>query len=135
DGSDLSEQALPVALEIAACFDGEITLLHVVVPADVLLSRQRGYAAAFSELSALAEYLLDSAKSYLEELRASLEQQGRTVNAGVVEDEDIAEAILRTAQDIAADTIVMSTRSHGGIKRMVLGSIADRVVRQTTVTG
>lgn len=133
DGSDFAEQALPVALELASRFDSEITLLRVVVPADVLLSMQRGYAAAFVELSALAHHLLEIAQSYLQKLQTSLVQQGRAVNVCVIEDAYVAEAILRAAERLATDTIVMSTHGRGGVRRMVLGSVADRVVHQAAV--
>ncbi len=41
-----------------------------------------------------------------------------------------AEEIVRHALDYDADLIVIGTHGHGGIKRLLLGSVADRVVRQ-----
>jgi nucleotide-binding universal stress UspA family protein len=43
-----------------------------------------------------------------------------------------ADEIVRHAQDYAAELIVIGTHGYGGMKRVLLGSVADRVVRQAT---
>lgn len=133
DGSEHAEKALTAARELASRFHSEVTLLRVVIPVDALLSRQRGYAAAYVEFTALAHELSEAAKVYLQDLQSSLARQGFDVDVKVVEDAQVAEAILRVVQKLDADAIVMSTHGRGGVRRWVLGSVADRVLRQATV--
>jgi nucleotide-binding universal stress UspA family protein len=47
----------------------------------------------------------------------------------VITEGDAAQAILRTAQDLSADLIVMGTHGRTGLER-ILGSVAEKVVRQ-----
>jgi len=44
-----------------------------------------------------------------------------------------AAAIIRAAQDMEADLIVMATHGHTGLNRVLLGSVAERVVRESPV--
>jgi nucleotide-binding universal stress UspA family protein len=61
------------------------------------------------------------------------ELRGLPASIRVIEDEQVAEAILRTAQKAGVDIIIMSAHGHGSVRRWLLGSIADRLLRQTTV--
>lgn len=133
DGSDLSEQALPLALELADRFGNRLTLMHVVVPTDFLLSMQRGYAAAYKEIMALARSLLENAEAYLEQLQGTLARPGRVVEVCIVNDLDVSGAILREVEHRSVDAIVMSAQGYGGIRQMILGSVTDRVMRQARV--
>ena len=132
DGSEHAEEALATARELASRFDSDVTLLRVVIPADGLLS-MRGYAASFVEFTALSQHFRDAAKAYLLNVRTAMEQQGLHVNIRVVEDTQVSETILRAVQKLGADTIVMTTHGHGGFRRWLLGSVAQRVVHQATV--
>src|SRR6478609_1966529 len=65
--------------------------------------------------------------SSIDQIAARLRYQGRTVEVRQEEGEP-AERILAAAAD--ADLIVMATHGRGGFERAVLGSVADRVVRE-----
>ena len=63
-----------------------------------------------------------------------LRARGATrVRSLVLDDGDPAAAIRRVAHDEDVDLITMSTRGAGGLERFVLGSVAERVVRDSTV--
>jgi len=49
-----------------------------------------------------------------------------------LEDGDADEAILRVAQEIHADLIVMGTHGRTGLGRLLMGSVAEQVVRKST---
>ena len=66
---------------------------------------------------------------YLRVVEPLLKNGGLSVASVVVEGGDAADGILRTAEQKAADLIVITTHGRGGLPRLLMGSVADRVVR------
>ena len=69
---------------------------------------------------------------YLSKQRREMESQGIAVSAEVAVG-DPARLIRNVARQRKADLIVLATRGRGGIRRALLGSVADEVVRTTRV--
>jgi nucleotide-binding universal stress UspA family protein len=131
DGSGFAEAAIPYALELAARFDSQITLLRVIVP-------PRAREAALSPDSAdmmirLRDDLYQEAIDYLKSHKGSLRQQNFKVNFQVAESDDIAAEIINAAISGEADTVVMCTHGRGGISRWLFGSVASRVLQTAEV--
>ncbi len=63
-------------------------------------------------------------------LQAKFESDPRVHVETRLEDGDAAEEILRTAEDVACDLIVMGTHGRSGLGRLIMGSVAEAVVRQ-----
>jgi nucleotide-binding universal stress UspA family protein len=132
DGSDIAAQILAPALALARLTHARITLLRVVdrtlltfgyppVPHGVVLESP---AAANDEAIAHAA---------LEAIAASLRAEGLHVDTSVVAHPRPAEAILQSAEALDADLIALSTRGRGGVSRVLLGSVADKVLRAAPV--
>jgi nucleotide-binding universal stress UspA family protein len=135
DGSELAEQILEPALALGTATQAEYTILRVVkqmTPA--------GYDPASGRVSGLRESLLKQlqeldrrnwteAQEYLERLAGGLRARPLTVQTRVVSHEQPATAILDDAQKNAVDLIALATQGRGGLKRLLLGSVADKVVR------
>ncbi len=134
DGSADSERALPHAQELAKAFGATLHLIQVVSRSEEFdLIRGSGDSASTAEYSrGLAEHLINSrismADHYLKEVQSRLELQGITVETKVLEGA-ASENIARYAEDKRGDLVVMSTRGKGGIQRLLLGSVSDRVLR------
>jgi nucleotide-binding universal stress UspA family protein len=60
----------------------------------------------------------------------ALAARGLVVRPQVVVENDAAEGILRYARENAFDLVAMATRSRGGLERLLLGSVADQVLRK-----
>jgi nucleotide-binding universal stress UspA family protein len=121
DGSELSEEALPYAVEIARRADGEIVLITAIQPVGI-------WDATASAINWEREEKV--AEEYLEERREHLE--AHQVKARQVRMHgDAAVAILEASEDEAADLIVMSTHGRSGITRWLFGSVADRVINHS----
>jgi nucleotide-binding universal stress UspA family protein len=60
----------------------------------------------------------------------ALAARGLEVRPQVVVGDDAGEAILRYATEKRFDLVAMATRSRGGLERLLLGSVADRVLRR-----
>lgn len=131
DGSGFAEAALPYALELAAQFDSDITLLRVVSP-------PRAGEGALSPESAnfmirVRDDLYREAIDYLQQQKGSLRQQNYRVHYQVAESEDVAVEILSAVKGADADTVVMSTHGRGGLGRWLFGSVATRVLQSAHV--
>jgi len=59
----------------------------------------------------------------------ALGKEGLKVDLEVLVDHEPAEGILAFLEESGADLVAMATHGRGGVARLVLGSVADRVVR------
>lgn len=127
DESDAHARALPVAVALAGLSGGAVHLVHV---SRVLTPREAGETALVG-LDAAAVSGERSAEQRLtaiaEELGAAT---GRAVTWDVLRDADAAAALVRDAAARDALLVVMATRAAGPVGRAIVGSVADRVVRE-----
>lgn len=126
----------------------EVTIGRVLVPLDdsVLAARSVDYLIGLPRAAELEYVLLEVLPRGAEEHeRAQAEQRlgaaaarlraggARTVDIEVVEAKDAAAAITAEVRESLVELIAMSTRGAGGLRRMVLGSVAEGVVRASEV--
>ncbi len=131
DGSGFAEAALPYALEMAAQFDSDITLLRVVLPPRVGEGALSPESASF--MIKMRDDLYKEVIDYLQSQKGSLRQQNFRTHYQVAESEDVAAEIISVAQGAGIDTIVMCTHGRGGLGRFLFGSVAMRVLQSATV--
>jgi nucleotide-binding universal stress UspA family protein len=127
DGSKLAEGALGTALDVARATGARITLAHVV--ATVTMLDPRSLTPVRRKIRSEHE----SAQAYLESVAASLKEEGLDVDAKVVEGKTPAQALSELADAIGADMIAMATHGYGGVRRALLGSVADKVLRLSSL--
>jgi nucleotide-binding universal stress UspA family protein len=127
--TDFSDPALPAiaaAAEEARLRHARLTLLHSI---DVMPSPAVGWGAPFgaSWVVAPPEMVEQARTAAAEALRDELQRFG--VDGDVLAPSgDAATAILDAARQLPADLIVLATRGRTGLTRMVLGSVAERVI-------
>jgi len=117
------------AIQVARHTGAELVLLHVV---DVIKPFAPDWLAARPELEGLykaAKETLDDMRDRLEALRNTLHGQGVKVSKAFIEGRP-AESICTAAAEMDADLIAVGTHGRTGLKRMVLGSVAAKVMRQ-----
>jgi len=120
DGSKLAEVALPYAERLAAKFDADLILLGVqgtVVGESIIPASQ-------------LETIKTNTLRYLEQKASMLREKGIKAYAEIRID-DNASGIIDYARTNNVDQIVIATHGRSGLKRWVLGSTADRVLRGT----
>src|SRR4029453_3401945 len=128
DFSETSQDAVAVARDIAEGAGAHLHLLHVVLDPLQLPWSVETVAIDF------AEWLRNGirrAGEGLSKLAASLPPDSPPATQAVVVGRPPAE-IVRYAEGHAADVIVMGTHGYGAVKRFLLGSVADQVLRQAT---
>lgn len=116
DGSDLAEAALPPALAIVLPGGADIHLLTVALTYDIPVSAQ---------LDTVTRTSLGKTQF---ELQSRIPGVTQTTLAG-----DPAEQISKHASKIDADLIVMATHGRSGFKKLLLGSVSDKVLTQAKV--
>lgn len=123
DFSEPSRLALEQSAELARRFAGDLVLVHVY-------DAQR---AAATSLIPPAEQALVATRELQEKLEAWRREAellaGRPVEAKLLIGEPAAE-LVRFAGDALVELIVMGTHGRGRLKRLVLGSVAEQVVRK-----
>ncbi|MEP7361343.1 MAG: universal stress protein [Chloroflexota bacterium] len=127
DGSELAEQVIDRMLPLAAPGATRLTLLQVVVLTSLTAMPYPADAVPI-ELPGSFPERRDELAPHLNVLAAGLRGRGFETSVQIVSHWQAATAILEQAQAEHADLIALSTRGHGGLRRFVLGSVADSVV-------
>jgi len=122
DFSDTAQHALDYARELAGRFGASVHLLHVVPD-----PMQNWATEAMPVVSDLAERWKADAQRRLEEIRLDGPQTVRAVRIGHAFVE-----ILQYDGDHAIDMIVMGTHGRGPVEHLLLGSVAEKVVRKAS---
>lgn len=131
DGSDLSESALEHATEFGALFGAAYHLTRVVAyPVEIASPYLPQTVQMNVDIMAEAK---ESAAAYLEERADRMRRRGLRVTVSVAVDPQAAHGILSEADAVGCDLISMATHGRGGVSRVVLGSVADKVLRGTNV--
>jgi nucleotide-binding universal stress UspA family protein len=129
DGSALAEHILPGALALGRLMQAEYTLLQAIEPLNATYGAEL-YAAGLSDQ--VLEQLRTNAQDYLDRSAASLRAEAVGVQTAVVAEAPAA-AILDYATAHAVDLIALATHGRGGVARWLVGGVADKVVRGSSV--
>jgi nucleotide-binding universal stress UspA family protein len=123
DGSDAGEKILEPTSALAKATGARLTLLHVVSPHVTVGARVSPLPAGHQEERA------GKAEVYLASVAEGLRGEGLEVTTRIESHFAPARAILRTAEDEAVDLIALATHGYTGVKRAILGSVTDKVLR------
>jgi nucleotide-binding universal stress UspA family protein len=134
DGSAVAGTILEHAGALARLdTDSEVILLAVVQPIDsAMWIPDMGFATSVVGDDVTAE-LERHARAYLNGVSRRLEASGVRVRTRVQVATAVSLAILDVARDEQADIIALTTHGRSGIRRLALGSVADKVVRGSHV--
>jgi nucleotide-binding universal stress UspA family protein len=139
DGTPLAEQILGPALELGRLMEADYTLFRVIRP--VLPAHYTPEGASMGEKAralldktqALHKQLRQEARSYLEQVAERLADEGCQVETRVAVEEQPGVAILHEARPPAINAVALETHGRRGLSRLMLGSVADKVIRGATV--
>jgi nucleotide-binding universal stress UspA family protein len=123
DGSDLAESVRPYVIELALRSDAEVLLLIAV--SDVALWDANATVVAWEREQELA-------LGYIENQRDAIASAGVNVSTKIVRG-DAAISITKAIDEEGVDLVALSTHGRSGITRFLLGSVAGRVIENTSV--
>lgn len=132
DGSKLAEQILPYAVAEAMKFGSTLVLLQVINLSKMAAPVAPTPEIAYSVTPELLKQVENGAKEYLKNLTISLKAVVPNVEVLVIEGPP-GHRIVEYAQNNGIDQIALATHGSGGIKRALLGSVADYVIRNSAL--
>ena len=127
DRSTSSEAVIDVAVELAGTA-ARYTLLNVV-EAIYPPSNSMGPLYPSGPDLEILEEIREGAESYVRQLTPRLSERGVVAEGHAVLGDDAASVILEQAALANADLIAMTIHGEGGFRRLLLGSVTDKVIR------
>jgi nucleotide-binding universal stress UspA family protein len=124
DFSDFSKQVLKEALALAQTFDAKLLLLHVVEPPPYSVEGLGPSSLEVNLLDDLERLANNELAGVLPEAQSTGVEVGRHVVVGTP-----YRKIVEVAEAERVDLIVMSTHGRTGLSHLVMGSVAERIVR------
>ena len=126
-----------VGYAMAKANNAEVILMHVVADpvyySNLDYSPIMGYSGFGSpEMLSMInlEEVKNASRGFLEQSKKHLGDESITLLVG---EGDCADAILKAVDDLKVDTIVMGTHSRRGLDKILMGSIAEKVLHHSTV--
>jgi nucleotide-binding universal stress UspA family protein len=130
DGSRTSRRAFESALELAVTHGAVLHPYYVVENAPIY------YDVPGYDPSVLRDELARQGTTLADEANAAMKQRGVQGAVEIAEGlsvDDVADLVLAAATAFNADLLVMGTHGRKGFRRLILGSVAERCLRQATL--
>ncbi len=128
DGSPPSETAVALALRLAQDQDAGITFAHVVDAGKLAVLASGPGVDPTLAIDAAEQ----AGKDLLAQAAARARDAGVQAQTTLVEGETVS-AILDVAAKMASDVIVVGSHGRGGLSRMLLGSVAEGILRRSRI--
>lgn len=133
DGSKLAEQILPYAKEQALSFNSKVVLLHVTPESLIMppgVPGAPGYPIQTKAMVEKMEQEMVESREYLNGVASSLREQGLDAESVILEGSP-GEVIVEYAHENKVNLIAIATHGRSGLRRTILGSVADYVLRES----
>ena len=127
DGSPFGEAALEPAMALAKLLGAKLSLVQVLVPATVALSPSLQLAGGLDGRLVTASH--EQARAYLEGMATRLEARGHRVRTETIVSIGVAGTLLEMSGRKRVRLIALATHGRAGVRRLLLGSVADKLVR------
>jgi len=137
DNSKIAEHAAEYGFALARAFKGRVGLVHVIEPAVMPLTNNVDpmLGGTMQDMGANDVELLDIQNQASKRTVDSIvEKFGKEISiTHFTEFGDTADGIIEASKEFNADIIVVGTHSRTGLDRLLMGSVAEHVVRHATV--
>ena len=130
DDSELSEIATRHALFIAQAFGSRVTVMSVVA-VDPFVG-----VDFYKVAPAITNHFMDAeayAQKHLEQIQQQFLAHQIDTDVKIIREEPTATGILNIADEVNADLIIMGSHGRSGLKKFVLGSVAQKVASESVV--
>ena len=130
DGSELAESVIPMVAGVARKLDLEVVLLRTYhIPYNVYAGNDSYYAVNYDELIAGVR---DETREYLDKKIAEVKKLGVVKVSAVAKEGFAGDEIIAYGNKTPDGLIAMCSHGRSGVRRWVLGSVTENVVRHTS---
>jgi nucleotide-binding universal stress UspA family protein len=137
DYNPTAQKVAEAGFSMAKAMNAEIILLHVISDPVYYSSTENSPIMGFNGFMEMGHKQLDNVdslkKASQQFLDKSKQHLGDETIQTLVEEGDFAESILKTAEDLRADIIVMGTHSRKWLENIVMGSVTEKVLNHTSI--
>ncbi len=127
DGSEISQKALQESIRLASQSKGRLRIVHIVDEVSL------NYESDFADLGKIQQRYRDFGNKILEKAEATARQAGANYETKLLELDrltlHIPDLIAAEADAWPADLIVIGSHGRRGMRRLILGSVAEGVAR------
>ena len=131
DGSMASEHAALLAIDLASKYGAKVTSLFVIDPYPFLgigSANPMAFEAYVNSAKAMSFSIQDKARALGLSATPAVD-----IEVVTMEEVSVATGILKAASDLGCDLIVLGSHGRGAMERMLLGSVATKIVNSATV--
>ena len=132
DGSKLSQKAVKSAIDMASKFNAELVAVKVI-PRYVQTYFEGSFTVADIDVKSIEAQWAAGAQQVLDKIATSAAAKGVSVKTSVIKSDDISEGLIKAANKMKVDLIVMASHGRKGIKRLLLGSETQNVLTHSEV--
>jgi len=135
DGSKESMKAVVKAVEIASgCRIDHVAVLHVYERISLIaaeIADEHYYAQEIEKTKKMNEDMINHRKKILEHAAIRFREKGIEVDT-ILKEGHPSHTISQTAEEGNYDLIIMGSRGGGGLKKLLLGSVSNAVIQETS---
>ena len=132
DGSKLSQKAVKSAIDMASKFNAELVAVKVI-PRYVQTYFEGSFTVADIDVKSIEAQWAAGAQQVLDKIATSAAAKGVIVKTSVIKSDDISDGLVKAANKMKADLIVMASHGRKGVKRLLLGSETQNVLTHSEV--
>lgn len=137
DHASFAQKIAETGYELAKAMKAQTILLHVTSALAYYSSFNYSPIMGFDNLSnpdvVEKDATIELEREALHFLHQSKQALGDETIQTIVEDGEFAETILRVSSELKVDMIVMGTHGRGGLEKMLLGSVAEKVLHRSSI--
>ena len=124
DDSEMTDKVIREAAQLAKALNSKVTVVSVVA-SDPYLNYGQGQE--------FLDRVRDHVKNHLLKVTEQFKAFGVTVNTQLLEGAFIHHEIVRTAQSLGSELIIMGSHGRTGLTKLVLGSVAQKVLAESQI--
>ncbi len=132
DGSKHSEKAAEMALEMARLTGGKVTALYVADVSNYFAPVDMSYNIADETIGSMRSLVLKDGEAAVKRVEEMAKVAGVPFESKIIEGNP-ADDIMKFAEESKEDLIVMGGIGRTGLEKFLLGSVAEKVVRNSRV--